>query len=132
MFRKDYDVHKDNPSELLDAKKRYIVGAGINTRDYEQRVPALVDAGADVLCIDSSEGYSEWQRETLAFIRKRYGDSVKVGAGNVATGRGSASSPRPARTLSRSALAAAPSASRARPRASAAAGHRRDRSGQGA
>ena len=83
VFRKDYDVHKDNPSELLDAKKRYIVGAGINTRDYEQRVPALVDAGADVLCIDSSEGYSEWQRETLAFIRKRYGDSVKVGAGNV-------------------------------------------------
>ena len=83
VFRKDYDVHKDNPAELLDAKKRYIVGAGINTRDYEQRVPALVDAGADVLCIDSSEGYSEWQRETLAFIRKRYGDSVKVGGGSI-------------------------------------------------
>ena len=83
VFRKDYDVHKDNPAELLDAHKRYIVGAGINTRDYQERVPALVEAGADVLCIDSSEGYSEWQRQALSFIRERYGDSVKVGAGNV-------------------------------------------------
>lgn len=83
VFRKDYDIHKDNPAELLDAHKRYIVGAGINTRDYAERVPALVEAGADVLCIDSSEGYSEWQRETIAFIRARYGESVKVGAGNV-------------------------------------------------
>ncbi|HIU93717.1 MAG TPA: IMP dehydrogenase [Candidatus Aphodomorpha intestinavium] len=83
VFRKDYDAHKENPLELLDAKKRYLVGAGINTRDYEARVPALVDAGADVLCIDSSEGYSEWQKETLAFIRARYGSEVRVGAGNV-------------------------------------------------
>ncbi len=83
VFRKDYDSHKGNPDELLDSQKRYVVGAGINTRDYEQRVPALVEAGADVLCIDSSEGYTEWQRRTLSFIRERYGDAVKVGAGNV-------------------------------------------------
>ena len=83
VFRKDYDAHKENPAELLDAHKRYVVGAGINTRDYEERVPALVNAGADVLCIDSSEGFSEWQARTLAFIRKQYGDTVKVGAGNV-------------------------------------------------
>ena len=83
VFRKDYSSHKENPLELLDASKRYVVGAGINTRDYEERVPALVEAGADVLCIDSSEGYSEWQKRTLDFIRSRYGDSVKVGAGNV-------------------------------------------------
>lgn len=83
VFRKDYDAHKANPSELLDSQKRYVVGAGINTRDYEERVPALVEAGADVLCIDSSEGYSEWQKLTLDFIREKYGDSVKVGAGNV-------------------------------------------------
>ena len=83
VFRKDYSEHKDNPGELLDAQKRYIVGAGINTLDYEKRVPALVEAGADVLCIDSSEGYSCWQKKTLDFIRKTYGDSVKVGAGNV-------------------------------------------------
>ena len=83
VFRKDYDSHKDNPLELLDQSKRYIVGAGINTRDYKERVPALVEAGADLLCIDSSEGYSEWQKMTIDFIREKYGDSVKVGAGNV-------------------------------------------------
>ena len=83
VFRKDYEQHKENPTELLDSHKRYLVGAGNNTKDYEQRVPALVEAGADVLCIDSSEGYSCWQAQTLAFIREKYGDSVKVGAGNV-------------------------------------------------
>lgn len=83
VFRKDYASHKDNPLELLDSSKRYIVGAGINSRDYAERVPALVDAGADILCIDSSEGYSEWQAMTIAFIREKYGDKVKVGAGNV-------------------------------------------------
>ena len=71
VFRKDYDSHKENPNELLDSSKRYVVGAGINTRDYETRVPALVDAGADILCIDSSEGYSEWQARTIAFILKK-------------------------------------------------------------
>lgn len=83
VFRKDYSSHYENPLELLDANKRYIVGAGINTRDYERRVPALLEAGADVLCIDSSEGFSCWQKRTLAWIRERYGDKVKVGAGNV-------------------------------------------------
>ena len=83
VFRKDYSQHKENPDELLDKNKSYIVGAGINTRDYEKRVPALVEAGADVLCIDSSEGYTVWQKRTIEFIRERYGDSVKVGAGNV-------------------------------------------------
>lgn len=83
VFRKDYASHKDNPKELLDEQKRYIVGAGINTRDYEQRVPALVEAGVDILCIDSSEGYSCWQAKTLQWIREKYGDTVKVGAGNV-------------------------------------------------
>ena len=83
VFRKDYSQHKENPQEILDAHKRYMVGAGINTRDYEERVPALVEAGADVLCIDSSEGYTEWQKRTIAFIREKYGDTVKVGAGNV-------------------------------------------------
>ena len=88
VFRKDYDTHKQNPNELLDASKRYVVGAGINTRDYAQRVPALVEAGADVLCIDSSEGFSEWQKLTIEWIRENYGDSVKVGAGNVVDAEG--------------------------------------------
>ena len=88
VFRKDYDSHKQNPNELLDSEKRYIVGAGINTRDYAERVPALVNAGADVLCIDSSEGFSEWQRLTIQWIRENYGESVKVGAGNVVDAEG--------------------------------------------
>ena len=88
VFRKDYESHKDNPNELLDDKKRYIVGAGINTRDYETRVPALVEAGADVLCIDSSEGFTDWQKNTIGWIRKKYGDTVKVGAGNVIDAKG--------------------------------------------
>ncbi|MBQ3253730.1 MAG: IMP dehydrogenase [Acholeplasmatales bacterium] len=83
VFRKDYSSHKDNPLELLDAHKRYVVGAGINTRDYAERIPALVEAGADVLCIDSSEGFSAWQKNTIAWVRERYGDTVKIGAGNV-------------------------------------------------
>ena len=83
VFRKDYDSHKENPLELLDASKHYVVGAGVNTRDYEERIPALVEAGADVLCIDSSEGFSEWQKRTLDWVRAKYGDSVKIGAGNV-------------------------------------------------
>ncbi|MDD7592747.1 MAG: IMP dehydrogenase [Peptoniphilaceae bacterium] len=88
VFRKDYDFHKQNPLELLDGQKRLLVGAGINTRDYEERVPLLVDAGADILCIDSSEGFSEWQKRTIDWIREKYGDSVKVGAGNVVDGEG--------------------------------------------
>ena len=88
VFRKDYDSHKTNPNELLDANKRYMVGAGINTRDYETRVPLLVEAGADVLCIDSSEGFSEWQKRTIEWIREKYGDTVKVGAGNVVDAEG--------------------------------------------
>ncbi|MGP1418231.1 MAG: IMP dehydrogenase [Sphaerochaetaceae bacterium] len=88
VFRKDYDSHKENPNELLDSRKRYRVGAGINTRDFKERVPALVEAGADVLCIDSSEGFTEWQKRTLEWIRSEYGDEVKVGAGNVVDGDG--------------------------------------------
>ena len=83
VFRKDYASHKENQLELLDSSKRYVAGAGINTRDYKERVPALVEAGADVLCIDSSEGFSEWQKLALSYIREKYGDTVKVGAGNV-------------------------------------------------
>ena len=83
VFRKDYSSHKENPLELLDDKKRYLVGAGINTRDYAQRVPALLAAGVDVLVIDSSEGYSCWQANTIKWVREHYGDSVKIGAGNI-------------------------------------------------
>jgi len=83
VFRKDYDNHKENPYELLDSHKRLVVGAGINTRDYTERVPKLVAAGVDIVCIDSSDGFSEWQKETIEFVREKYGDTIKIGAGNV-------------------------------------------------
>ncbi len=88
VFRKDYDSHKENPNELLDAEKRLIVGAGINTRDYKERVPALVEAGVDILCVDSSDGYTEWQRDTIEYIKSGFGGNVKVGGGNVVDSEG--------------------------------------------
>ena len=88
VFRKDYDSHKANPLELLDADKKYLVGAGVNTRDYKERIPALIGAGADLLCIDSSEGFSDWQKQTITWVRENYGDEVKIGAGNVVDGDG--------------------------------------------
>lgn len=88
VFRKDYTDNKENSLELIDDKKRYIVGAGINTRDYAERVPLLLEAGADVLCIDSSEGYSEWQKRTLQYIHEHFGPDVRVGAGNVVDAKG--------------------------------------------
>jgi len=83
VFRKDYDTHKENPNELSDQHKKLLVGAGINTRDYEQRVPELVNAGADIMCIDSSDGFSVWQKDTIQFIKQTYKGEVKVGAGNI-------------------------------------------------
>ncbi len=88
VFRKDYEERKNNPNSLLDENKSYIVGAGINTRDYEERIPALVEAGTDILCMDSSDGYSVWQKNTIDYVRKTYGDSVKIGAGNVVDAEG--------------------------------------------
>ena len=88
VFRKDYDSHKKNPLELLDSQKKYMVGAGVNSRDYTERIPALVEAGADVFCIDSSEGFSDWQKQTIAWVRGKYGDTVKIGAGNIVDGDG--------------------------------------------
>ena len=83
VFRKDYATHEQHPLELLDSRRRYIAGAGINTRDYMDRVPALLDAGVDVMCLDSSEGFTEWQKRALHDIHSSFGDKVKVGAGNV-------------------------------------------------
>lgn len=83
VFRKDYDSHKMNPNELLDENKKLIVGAGINTRDYQERVPALIEAGVDVVCVDSSDGFSEWQYDTIKYLKTTYGETIKVGGGNV-------------------------------------------------
>jgi IMP dehydrogenase len=83
VFRKDYEDYKENPNQLIDSTKKLLVGAGINTRDYKERVPALVDAGVDIMCIDSSDGFSEWQSEAIHFIKEKYHGKVKIGAGNI-------------------------------------------------
>ncbi|MGE5551970.1 MAG: IMP dehydrogenase [Bacteroidota bacterium] len=83
VFRKDYMAHKENPLELLDEHKRLVVGAGINTRDYRERIPALVEAGVDALCVDSSDGFTEWQGDTIKYVKDVYGDRVIIGGGNV-------------------------------------------------
>ena len=121
VFRSDYADNKRFPDQAVDSAKRLRVGAGINTHDYQERVPALLEAGADALCFDSSDGYSDWQAQALSWVKKHY-PQIPVGGGNVVDGRRlQPSSPRPARTSSRSAWAAAPSASPATRRASAAA-----------
>ncbi len=83
VFRKDYDNHKEHPLELHDRDKRLLVGAGVNTHDYRERIPALVEAGADLLCIDSSEGFTAWQKNVLEYVQNEYQGRVKIGGGNV-------------------------------------------------
>lgn len=88
VFRKDYFDHKSNPDEKTDAQKRLFVGAAINTHDYKERAKALVEAGVDALCFDSSDGYSEWQKVASLELRKTYGDKIILGGGNVVTAQG--------------------------------------------
>ncbi len=84
VFRRDIREHRGNRDELLDDKKRLMVAAAINTHDYMERVPAVVDAGADVLIIDTSQGYNDYVRETCDFIRQEYPRLPYIG-GNVVT-----------------------------------------------
>jgi IMP dehydrogenase len=85
VFRSDYADNKRFPDQLVDPAKRLRVGAGVNTHDYRDRVPALLAAGADVLCFDSSDGYSDWQARALAWVKKHHPE-VPVGGGNVVDG----------------------------------------------
>ncbi len=83
VFRKDYFDHHSYPLELTDSRKRLFVGAALNTYDYMERASALVEAGVDCLCLDSSDGYSEWQAEASINLRKKFGDSIVLGGGNI-------------------------------------------------
>ncbi len=88
VFKKDYVDHRKNPDELLDENKRLCVGAAVNTHDYKERVPALIDAGVDVLVFDSSDGYTEYQKDAACWIRDHYADSIIIGGGNVVSAEG--------------------------------------------
>lgn len=85
VFRRDYFDHKSNPDELCDEGKRLFVGAALNTHDYKERSEAVINAGADCVCFDSSDGYSEWQAEAVKYIKRQHGEHIVVGAGNVVT-----------------------------------------------
>jgi len=82
VFKKDYISARELPNQLIDHKSRLCVGAAINTRDYKDRVPALIEAGVDVCCIDSSDGFSFWQEKTLHYVKSVYPEMI-IGAGNV-------------------------------------------------
>jgi IMP dehydrogenase len=88
VFKKDYVDHRRHPMELLDDSKRLCVGAAINTHDYKERVPALVEAGADALCFDSSDGFTEYQKEGIDWIRENFGKNIVIGGGNVVSAEG--------------------------------------------
>lgn len=87
VFKVDYEKHRDHPNELTDDDLRLIVGAGLNSRDYKERCAALVEAGVDAVCFDSSDGYSTYQKEGIEWIKKNYPDLI-VGAGNVVNEEG--------------------------------------------
>jgi len=83
VFRKDYFDHHSYPDELTDSRKRLFVGAALNTHDYMERAAALVEAGVDCLCLDSSDGYTEWQAHAARELRAKYGDRIILGGGNI-------------------------------------------------
>ncbi len=88
VFKKDYEDHRRHPLELLDESKRLCVGAAVNTHDYETRVPALIEAGADALCFDSSDGFNEYQLDGVRWIREQFGRDIVIGGGNVVSAEG--------------------------------------------
>ena len=88
VFRKDYFDHKAYPEELTDKRKRLLVGAALNTFDHEERAKALLAAGADVLCFDSSDGFTDYQKDACVTLKKTYGDDIVLGGGNVVTKEG--------------------------------------------
>ncbi|MBI4174934.1 MAG: IMP dehydrogenase [Candidatus Aenigmarchaeota archaeon] len=87
VFRRDIERHRDYPQASIDKKKRYLVGAAVNTHDYEKRVPAVVEAEADIIVVDSSQGYSEYQADTIGFTKREFPWITLIG-GNIVTAKG--------------------------------------------
>ncbi len=85
---KDIDKAQVYPNSARDEKGRLMVGAAIGvTADVLERVAALVEAGADVLCLDSAHGHSQNILNCVKRIKSLYPD-VQLIAGNVATADG--------------------------------------------
>ncbi len=85
MTRKDIEKNEDYPNAAKDAHKRLLVAAAVGpAANMEERVQALVDAGVDVLLVDTAHGHSKGVLDTVAYIKKNYPKKDVVG-GNVAT-----------------------------------------------
>ena len=85
---KDIEKAQVYPNSARDEKGRLLAGAAIGvTADVLDRVAALVEAGADVLCLDSAHGHSRNILECVMRIKSLYPD-VQLVAGNVATADG--------------------------------------------
>ncbi|MED0655565.1 IMP dehydrogenase [Anoxybacillus geothermalis] len=85
---KDIEKVIEFPNSAKDAKGRLIVGAAIGvTADTMIRVKKLVEAGVDVIVVDTAHGHSKGVLETVANIRRQYPD-LNIIAGNVATAEG--------------------------------------------
>jgi len=83
---KDIQKARDNPNAAKDRLERLVVGAAVGVGgDTEQRVEALVDAGVDVIVVDTAHGHSQGVIERAGWVKKRY-SHVEVIAGNIVTG----------------------------------------------
>jgi IMP dehydrogenase len=83
---KDIQKARDNPNSCKDDHERLRVGAAVGVGgDTEQRVAALVEAGADVLVVDTAHGHSSGVIERVRWVRRSFPD-ISLIAGNIVTG----------------------------------------------
>ncbi|UPG84068.1 IMP dehydrogenase [Luteibacter aegosomatis] len=83
---KDIQKARDNPNAAKDSHERLVVGAAVGVGgDTEQRVEALVEAGVDVIVVDTAHGHSQGVIDRAGWVKKRY-PQVQVIAGNIVTG----------------------------------------------
>jgi IMP dehydrogenase len=83
---KDIQKARDNPNAAKDRNEALLVGAAVGVGgDTEQRVAMLVDAGVDVIVVDTAHGHSQGVIERAGWVKKHY-PQVQVIAGNIVTG----------------------------------------------
>ncbi|HEY4294609.1 IMP dehydrogenase [Luteibacter sp.] len=83
---KDIQKARDNPNAAKDSHERLVVGAAVGVSgDTEQRIEALVEAGVDVIVVDTAHGHSQSVIDRAGWVKKRF-PQVQVIAGNIVTG----------------------------------------------
>jgi len=83
---KDIQKKRDNPNAAYDASERLLVGAAVGVGgDTEQRIEALVEAGVDVIIVDTAHGHSQGVIDRVAWAKKQY-PNLQVIGGNIVTG----------------------------------------------